>query len=127
MYKLKSVWMLQALSFGNLILLCGGILYTKEPIIICVSVGIAIVQFLAIIAYQLLNFFFDRERIFQHLSISLPASGPDPVNSQQPTPRTEEELPQEASSGFREPLLSENACETDALINTHLTRKERHV
>ena len=51
-YNSEVVWMLQALSLGNLIFLSGGILYIKQSIIVYVSIGMAFFQFFGIISYH---------------------------------------------------------------------------
>ena len=59
-YEKKSVWILQGLSLSNLIAISGGILYAElankeqlKSILVCISVGIAFLQFAGIAVYSI--------------------------------------------------------------------------
>ena len=63
-YKKKSVWVLQGLSLSNLIVLSGGVLYAElankeilKSIFICVSIGIALLQFAVILGQNIVQYF----------------------------------------------------------------------
>ena len=105
-YNKESVWMLQALSIGNLICLSGGILYIKQSIIVYVSIGIAFVQFLGIVGYHIVQVCLKK----QHTT----TEQAEPTSTVMPT---NEEEPQDPN-GFRESLLLGD--ESNPLINTRL-------
>ena len=116
-YNSELVWMLQALSLGNLIYLSSGILYIKQSIIVYVSIGMAFIQFLGIIIVHI--------RMKKQVTTMLEQADPPVLpttereNSHQP-----EEEPQNAN-GLRESVLLGD--ESDPLINTRLVPSERKI
>ena len=63
-YKKKSVWALQGLSLSNLIAISGGVLFAElsdkemlKSILVCVSVGIAFLQFAGIAVHSIVQYF----------------------------------------------------------------------
>lgn len=113
-YNSEVVWMLQALSLGNLIFLSGGILYIKQSIIVYVSIGMAFFQFFGIISYHTFVQIYLKKQ-----PTTMPEQEDPPVlpTTERENSHQSEEEPQNANS-FREPILLEG--ESDPLINTRL-------
>ena len=101
-YNKKSVWILQGLSISNLILLSGGILYVRKSVIVCISIGIAFVQFLGIISHRFIQVCQNR-----NTQQSSPVTGH--INSLQPREEPVDTNGEPVdTNGDREPLLYDN-------------------
>lgn len=118
-YSSELLWMLQALSLGNLIYLSGGILYAKQSVIVYISIGMAFIQFLGIISYHVMQACLKKQPTTTEQADPSVLPTARRENSHQP-----EEEPQNAN-GFRESILLED--ESDPLINSHSVPSKRKV
>lgn len=99
-FRTEYVWLLEGMSLGNLIFLSSGILYIQHPVIVFVSIGIALIQLMGIIGYQLVRFCVRKQNTAT--SNSLPTDANDGVNLE---PESIQESQGESTREFREPLL----------------------
>jgi predicted outer membrane repeat protein len=125
-YNKESVWLLQGLSLSNLIFLSGALLSCKihwKPIIVCISIFIALIQFLVIVLHRFIQCCFkkDGRRIRQPIA-SQAVSTTEPLSSNDTghVNSSREELLDR--SGFRESLLLES--ESEPLIS-HLSTSSK--
>lgn len=112
-YKKQSLWILHGISLSNLILLTGALLSFNEEnqktIIVCISLSIYFVQFVAVVFYHIVKCcykFRNHHEILNHSQVSAVAVFSDGHNSG----RVDSEVFEQSVDcyGFRESLLSVN-------------------
>ena len=115
-YRERCIQTLETVSFGNLILVSGGIIYIHfvesqkwRSTIVSISVGAAIIQFFCILFYRLFSCFSKKKREVVHTDIPTDYTGVPSVNNNpgrravlQPAGRLV------AASGWRETLIDDD-------------------
>ena len=107
-YKEKSMWFLQGLSLSNLIAISGGILYAElankelwKSIFVCISVGIAILQFAGIVGQSIIQYCRKCTNCLGNTDVAITDD------------RMDEAISVRGADGLREPLLG-NYSDNDA-------------
>ena len=124
-YNKESVWLLQGLSISNLIFLSGALLSCKieKPIIVCVSISIALIQYLIIVLHRFIQCCFKKDdKIRRPIASQVVSTTEPPSNVNDDTGHvnsSREELLDR--SGFRESLLLES--ESEPLISHPSSKK----
>ena len=115
-FRMEYVWLLEGISLGNLIFLTSGILYIQHPVIVSVSIGIALIQLIGIIGYQFVQVCMRK----RNTATSLPTDSNDGLNLEQ-EPESRQGSQGEGTSEFREPLLhaEDENDESTPLIHTY--------
>ena len=127
-YKNDSVWILHGVSLSNLIFLSGASFTDiQRPIIVCISVSITLVQFVAVVTYHSIQCCFKNKNdhkssneSYLQSSYSVPSDDDSRrINSRESEDRLE-------TRGFRESLLS-LTDESEPLIGKRSQTKTRNI
>ena len=113
-YNKESVWLLQGLSLSNLIFLSGALLSCKiqKPIIVCISISIALIQFLLIVLHRFMQCCFKKDGGTVRQPIASQVSTTEPSNVNDDTGHVNSSREEQLDhSGFRESLLMESESE----------------